>query len=223
MAEKGLPDWERIEVDYRAGIKTLREIAEEHGITHGAINKRAKRDGWVRDLTAKIKAKAEELVSKSLVSNEVSKERRILESDIVNTNALNNATIQINERKDVSKTRSIAMSLLAELESQVANKELYERLGELLESPDDKGVDKLNEIYHKVISFGGRTDSMKKLSDTLKTLIDLERRVYKIDDSADEENKSQKVCESLVSGYPMTSCLPSAPPQSIRYQHLHMI
>lgn len=193
MAEKGLPDWERIEVDYRAGIKTLREIAEEHGITHGAINKRAKRDGWVRDLTAKIKAKAEELVSKSLVSNEVSKERRILESDIVNTNALNNATIQINERKDVSKTRSIAMSLLAELESQVANKELYERLGELLESPDDKGVDKLNEIYHKVISFGGRTDSMKKLSDTLKTLIDLERRVYKIDDSADEENKSQKV------------------------------
>ncbi|WP_097107723.1 hypothetical protein [Nitrosomonas ureae] len=66
---------------------------------HGAINKRAKRDGWVRDLTAKIKAKAEFLVSKSLVS---SKEKRIPDSEIVEANALNSAAIQINERKDVA-------------------------------------------------------------------------------------------------------------------------
>ena len=25
-------DWEKIELDYRAGIKTLRQIADEHGI-----------------------------------------------------------------------------------------------------------------------------------------------------------------------------------------------
>lgn len=49
---KPAADWERIELDYRAGIKTLRQIAEEHGITHGAINKRAKRDGWERDLSS---------------------------------------------------------------------------------------------------------------------------------------------------------------------------
>ena len=46
-------DWERIELDYRAGIKTLRQIAEEHGITHGAVNKRAARDGWQRDLSVR--------------------------------------------------------------------------------------------------------------------------------------------------------------------------
>lgn len=54
MAEKAAPDWERIEADYRAGIKTLRQIADDHGITHGAINKRAKRDGWSRDLSARL-------------------------------------------------------------------------------------------------------------------------------------------------------------------------
>ena len=48
---KAQPDWERIELDYRAGIKTLRQIADEHGITHGAINKRARRNGWERDLS----------------------------------------------------------------------------------------------------------------------------------------------------------------------------
>ena len=41
-------DWEAVERDYRTGIKTLRAMAQEHGITHGAINKRANRDGWER-------------------------------------------------------------------------------------------------------------------------------------------------------------------------------
>ena len=46
--EKSAIDWVAIEVDYRAGVKPLRLMAEEHGITHGAINKRAKRDCWTR-------------------------------------------------------------------------------------------------------------------------------------------------------------------------------
>ena len=46
------PDWLRIETDYRAGIRTLRQIAAEHGITEGAIRKRARRDEWERDLRA---------------------------------------------------------------------------------------------------------------------------------------------------------------------------
>lgn len=58
QAPKKSPDWDRIEVDYRAGMKTLREIADEHNITEGAIRKRAKRDGWERDLAAKVRAKA---------------------------------------------------------------------------------------------------------------------------------------------------------------------
>lgn len=48
-------DWEIIERDYRAGIKTLRQIAVDHGITHGAVNKRAKRDGWTRSSAAAVK------------------------------------------------------------------------------------------------------------------------------------------------------------------------
>lgn len=43
-----MPDWQQIEIDYRAGIKTVRQIASEHGITHGAVNKRRLRDGWDR-------------------------------------------------------------------------------------------------------------------------------------------------------------------------------
>jgi hypothetical protein len=41
-------DWELVEKDFRAGIKTVRQIAEERGVSHTAILKRARRDGWER-------------------------------------------------------------------------------------------------------------------------------------------------------------------------------
>ena len=178
---KPVIDWERIEVDYRAGIKTLRDIAEEHKITHGAINKRAKRDGWVRDLTAKIQAKAAELVSRSAVSKEVSKTMRILESEIITANAVNNATIEIKQRNDVTFGRGVITSLIEELKGQIDNRAELEDLGEMMRNPDAYGNDKLNDHYMRAISFAGRVDSAKKLADANKVQIELERRVYKID------------------------------------------
>ena len=65
-------DWEAIERAYRAGLLSIREIASTQGITHGEINKRAKRDGWERNLKAKIQAKVDALVSKRTVSTLVS-------------------------------------------------------------------------------------------------------------------------------------------------------
>ena len=38
-------DWEKIEREYRAGQLSVVEIGRQHGISHTAINKRAKRDG----------------------------------------------------------------------------------------------------------------------------------------------------------------------------------
>ncbi|ESL40364.1 hypothetical protein NUKP104_49180 [Klebsiella variicola] len=46
---------------------------------------------------------------------------------------------------------------------------------------DDKGHDKLNEIYHKVISMLERVKSVKAFSEALKSLIGLERQAYDID------------------------------------------
>lgn len=46
--EKPAFDWGSIESGYRAGALSLRELASQHGLTHGAINKRSKRDGWIR-------------------------------------------------------------------------------------------------------------------------------------------------------------------------------
>jgi hypothetical protein len=181
-------DWECIERDYRAGILSVREIAASQCITHGAINKRAKRDGWERDLKAKIQAKADALVSKREVSALVSAERLDTERGIVDANATRIADVRMAHRTDISRGRRLAMAMLEELEVETGDVGLFEELGEVLRKEDDKGQDKRNDIYMKVISSAGRIDSMKKLADTLKTLIGLEREAYSIAGVAEPES-----------------------------------
>lgn len=192
-------DWERIELDYRAGIKTLRQIADEQGITHGAINKRAKRDGWERDLSQKIKAKAEALVSKTLVSNEVSKERRIAERDVVEAGANAIVEVRLGQRRDIQRSRTLSMALLAELESMVGSDtvELMKQLGELMRDNNSRGVDRLNDLYHKIISLPDRVKAMKDLSECLRVLIALERQAFGLDD---KDNETVDSLTSLLHG-----------------------
>lgn len=68
------PDWEAIESAYRAGVMTIREITFQYATTNHAISKRAKKEGWERDLKAKVKAIAENLVAKREVATLVASE-----------------------------------------------------------------------------------------------------------------------------------------------------
>lgn len=185
--KRAATDWESIERDYRAGLLSVREIAASHDVSHVAIGKRAKRDGWERDLAAKIKAKADSLVTKSMVTSKVTKENAVTDKIIVEANAQVIANVRIAHRTDIRRTRSLAMDMLAELEAQTGNNDLFEELGEMLRSEDDKGVDKRNDIYNKVISSSQRIDSVKKLAETLKTLIGLERQAFNIPDAAEPD------------------------------------
>lgn len=174
-------DWDAMRPDWVAGIKSVLQLSSEYDVSRAAILKHWKNAGVERNLADKIKAKADALVTRASVTHEVTSNNGLTESEIINANAQNNAAIQINERKDVTRSRNIVMKLVDELEEQIDCKEEYVQLGEMLRNADQNGNDKLNDIYMKVISLPGRVDSVKKLSDSLKTLIDLERKVYKID------------------------------------------
>lgn len=191
--KKAAPDWERIEADYRAGVLSIREIAASQGITDTAIRKRAKRDEWVRDLAERIQAKADALVRTAQVRSEVRTQSAISERELIASNAETVATVKLTQRRDIARARMLAMSLLGELEAQTVDIALFEELGEILRSEDDKGQDKRNDIYQKVISSAGRIDGMKKLSDTIKTLVGLEREAYGISAAPQEVNVNATV------------------------------
>lgn len=147
MKDKKEIDWLAVEADYRPGILSNREIATKHDCTEGGVRRKAKKEGWVKDLSTRIESKAQDIVRREAVRTEYAE---ATEADIVNANAVNSANIQINERKDVTRMREVVAKLVDELEQQE--------------------------------SFMARVDCSKKISDSMKTLIELERRVYKIDD-----------------------------------------
>lgn len=187
------PDWEAIETAYRAGVMSLREIASQHGISEGAIRKRAKRDDWSRDLNAKIQQKADDLVRKQEVRRTVRNESTFTERVLIEATAEVIATVRMEHRGDIRRARELTNTLFDELGAQCADVSALEKLGDIMFDPDDKGRDRLNEIYQKVISLPSRVKSMKDLSDSLKTLIGLEREAYSIENKAETKEVTHNV------------------------------
>lgn len=188
-------DWESVEVQYRAGVRSLKDIGREFDVSDAAIVKRAKRDGWSRDLRAKIQAKADAKVSEALVSARVSAQTKSRERDVIEANASVIADALLIQREDVRRGRTLVMSLFEELEHETAHRDLYQQLGELMQSGDESGTDKLNEIYRKVIAFPSRVDSAKKLAESLRTLVELERKVLRIKDDTNLDDFAKKIGE----------------------------
>lgn len=189
--DKKAPDWERIEHDYRAGILSLREIAGEHEITEGAIRKRAKRDSWERDLSAKIHAKAEALVRKEEVRSEVRTADQIAtERQIIDANATRIAQVRGEHRRDIKRTRELFLGLMSQLEtvSSADGKTLLGKLFTVVNSPADdpedpdgkKRAKQMAEMLDKVLSLPSNVDSAKKLTEMLEKLVKLEREAYDI-------------------------------------------
>ena len=209
MTDKKPVDWVAIEFAYRSGLRTLRSLAEEFNVSNVGILKRAKRDGWIKDLSAKIRQKADEKVSKQAVSKEVSKQTRISENELVEANAALQANVRREQRGDIQRARRLSMDLLGELEFATGNLEMMKQLGELMSSPDDKGIDKLNEIYRKVTGMTGRVTNIKQLAETLKTLVALEREAFGIDTAQD--NQPGEISAMLVLLGQQRSTMPVVP------------
>lgn len=190
MTKKTTVDWEAVERDYRAGVMSLREIGDCHGCTHTAVRNKAKELGWTRDLNAKIKAKADALVSKAVVSAELSAERAASEQQTIDANAQAISQIRLAHRADIRAARELSLKMLAELQGVHARPDLIEALQEALAGdpdevdPDERKrrVQQMKDALHRIASLPGQVSALKALSDTLKTLIELERKAWGLDD-----------------------------------------
>jgi len=180
ITKRSQADWEAIERDYRTGMFSLSELGRLHGVTKGRISQVAKKNGWVQDLSAKIKAKAAQKVNDAAVNAELNTQRKISDAEKVEVGATVMARILIEHKANIGRSRNLTIKLLDELEHQTDNMDLLRQLGEVMYAPDDKGKDRLNEIYHAVISLPERTKTMKALGETLKVLIGLEREAFGI-------------------------------------------
>lgn len=191
-AKKPAIDWESVELHYRANLRSLKDIGKEYGVSDAGIIKRAKRDGWTRDLKAKIAAKAEAKVSAAAVSAEVSANRVANEAAVVDANAELQYRIRMEHRSDIGRARSLFQALLSEVEAVTGDVGLFVELGEIMDKsgPGANGSwvkDKVNELYQRIVSTVGRVDNAKKLTEMLEKLVRLEREAFGITDTAENE------------------------------------
>lgn len=177
---KTAPDWERIEVDYRAGLLSVREIAKRQGTSHVLIAKRAKREGWERDLSAKIRAKADGLVAKQTAKKdaEPTGDEKALTAAVIKENSEQLASVMITQRRSVTRAHALCMRLFDELEATTTEPELFSHLSEFLREEGGEAAAKRSAAYEKVMTLTSRIDNVKKLGETLKNLVTLERDIY---------------------------------------------
>lgn len=146
-------DWEGVEREYRAGQLSLSEIGEMYGISKGRVCQVAKRDGWVQDLGARIKAQALAKLNEKLINAELNAESRLAsDEERVAAGAEALSRVVLSHQTSVTKLRA-----------RIAG--YNEELGTCGES------------------LAERARILKSLSDTEKVLIALERQAYGIGDS----------------------------------------
>ena len=177
-------DWDGLEMAYRAGVRSLKDIGEEFGVSPAGILKRGKRDGWVRDLSARIQAQAEAKVNAAQVNAKVNAGKAFTERLTIEANAEAIATLKLSHRSDLRRQRAVVNNLLSELELTTgpANAQRLAELGELMRAEDDNGRDRLNDVYQQLLSLPERVKSSKDLTDQLTRLVESERRAWNIPD-----------------------------------------
>lgn len=200
--KKGRPDWEAIERDYRTTHLSAAEIAAKHGntVTPQGINKRARTNGWQRDLTdavrratkAKVIQAEVEARIQPAVSGEVSKAVSgsfQATTDAVLLAAEIGAEVVMRHRDDARKARGVAMSLLAELETATMGGEALRNLLELCTAGQDADPDALADAraaFDKLLGLNSRVGAAQKLADAMTKLQMLERKAFDLDAEGDK-------------------------------------
>jgi len=175
-------DWEAIEGMYRAGLLSVREIARSHGISHVAILKRAKACGWVRDLTANVRQQ----VTTALVTGSVTKEGLATEREIVEAAAAQVIALVRSHRAEIGRNRAMINMLMGQLEMAVEHRDLLEQIIDDVEDGSTGASVKRREALLRAVALPANATVLKTLTDTLKTVIALEREAFNVSAATSE-------------------------------------
>ncbi|HEV8552526.1 MAG TPA: hypothetical protein VGR65_03940 [Casimicrobiaceae bacterium] len=173
-------DWEAIEAGYRCGVLSIREIAKTHGLSDGAVRKRAKRDGWDRDLTAKVNAKVRSELVRTEVRTEVRIQDAVSERAMVEAAATQIITLVREHRGQIGRNRALVDKLMAQLELAADNRDLLEGIIDEVENCATGASTQRHAALMKAVSLSTHAGVLKNLADTLKTVIGLEREAFNV-------------------------------------------
>ena len=177
MTKRQAVDWEAIEREYRAGQLSVHEIARQQGVSHVAILKQAKKLGWSRDLSKRVR----QSVTARLVTNEVTTPAQ--ETVAIETAAARGVEVVRQHRADISQARETFRDLLAELREACQRRDEIE--DEVATETASERNPQRRAMMLRAVSLPSRTGVLKDLSIAGRTLIELERQAFSLDEPDD--------------------------------------
>ncbi len=174
MTEKPKTDWEAIEREYRAGMLSLREIGRRHGVTEGAIRKKAKAEGWERPLADKVRAAVREKLVRIDGTQSGTQTPRASDAEIIAAAAELGKEVQLTHRRDLQQLRAIGSIITTRLAAHLN--------GETTDGP----------FLGEKETVG---DLLEKLSRVKARLIPLERQAHNLDADAGTPAPERKLEE----------------------------
>lgn len=107
------PDWEAIHSLYRAGLLSIRAIADRFDVSDTAIRSKAKKNGWSRDLTTQVRQAAKDKLVRTEVRTISSQQEVRTDEEIIEDAASEAASVVLAHRVDLAQWRGIANKLSA--------------------------------------------------------------------------------------------------------------
>ena len=184
-------DWEAVEREYRAGQLSVSEIGRQHDVSHTAINKRAAKEGWARDLTERVRQE----VSARLVSDEVSAANA---HEAVDLAARRGVGVVRSHRRDIGRGRDVLARLIEELDMVTAHRDEISEEIEAFTDPGDNAseksmasAEKRRAAMHRAVSLSTRAGAMMSLSSAMKNVVVLERQAFSLDEDSGDGDALQ--------------------------------
>ena len=189
MGRRNDIDWEAVERDYRAGLLTVAQISEKHNVSSSQVKSKAKAQGWQRDLSGAIKARAKAKVSEidiqalvetaaAEMADKTAKQSAKVQQSAIEQAADAVAGIVLSHRKSYAKVKALASDMLEEVAEYGKDKMSLAQIVQIIGEDDPLAA----QAIKRVTGFAGRVQSLEKLANTLVKVADAERKAFGIDD-----------------------------------------
>lgn len=203
MGRRSDIDWEAVARDYRIGQLSIRQIAEKYGITVSAITRKAKKEGWERDLSADVRAATKAKVLKKVAADaEAELSAQLKESaqesaqqsaqvtfSEIDLAANVNASIILGQQKRIGRLASLLDRMTGELEVINADPVALNEIAEAIEEEDPKAA----EAIKRLKSTTTRMNNLKTATEIMGKLNDAENSAFRLG----EENGGASVDDFL--------------------------
>lgn len=161
-------DWETAKAEYEVGAATLRDIGARCNVSEAAIRKKAKAEGWTRDLTAKIRLATEaELVRRECALR--------TEPEIIRAASVTRAEISERQRARIAGLTDLADKMM----KRVRDLKLDQEIGDMVTASIAIGV-------------------LDKAATTTGKLIALERQTWNMDAPVEAGDAKTNACDDLM-------------------------